>query len=33
MPVAKHHGSAYLSCAMKNWLGAVGGARSRFHQN
>ena len=32
MPVAKHHGSAYLSCAMKNWLGAVGGARSRFHQ-
>jgi uncharacterized protein (DUF362 family) len=33
MPVAKHHGSAYLSCAMKNWLGAVGGARSRFHQS
>jgi uncharacterized protein (DUF362 family) len=32
MPVAKHHGSAYLTCAMKNWLGAVGGARNRFHQ-
>jgi uncharacterized protein (DUF362 family) len=33
MPVAKHHGSAQLTCAMKNWLGAVGGARSRFHQS
>jgi uncharacterized protein (DUF362 family) len=33
IPVAKHHGSAYLSCAMKNWLGAVGGARNRFHQS
>jgi uncharacterized protein (DUF362 family) len=33
MPVAKHHGSALLTCAMKNWLGAVGGARNRFHQS
>lgn len=23
MPVAKHHGGAILSCAMKNWMGAI----------
>jgi uncharacterized protein (DUF362 family) len=28
MPVAKHHGGAKVTCAMKNWMGAVGGRRN-----
>jgi uncharacterized protein (DUF362 family) len=31
IPVAKHHGSAGLTLSMKNWMGAVGGSRSRMH--
>lgn len=33
VPVAKHHGLAKLTMAMKNWMGAMGGERSRIHQN
>jgi len=37
LPVAKHHGLATLTCAVKNWLGVVGGRRGflhlRIHQN
>jgi len=32
MPVAKHHGAAAMTCAMKNWMGAVE-ERGLFHQN
>lgn len=32
MPIAKHHGSATLTCAMKNWLGAVKD-RGFWHRN
>ena len=32
MPVAKHHGSARLTMAMKNWMGAVRDRRF-FHRN
>ncbi|MDY6820072.1 MAG: DUF362 domain-containing protein [Deferribacterota bacterium] len=32
MPVAKHHGSALLTSAMKNWIGAIGGQRNKVHQ-
>ena len=31
LPVAKHHGLAVLTCAVKNWLGVVGGRRGRLH--
>jgi len=33
IPVAKHHSLAKLTIGMKNWFGAVGGARNRLHQN
>ena len=32
MPVAKHHSLAYLTCAMKNWMGAVWD-RGYWHRN
>jgi uncharacterized protein (DUF362 family) len=32
VPIAKHHSLSRLSIGMKNWLGAVGGARNQFHQ-
>jgi uncharacterized protein (DUF362 family) len=32
IPIAKHHGLASLTMAMKNWMGVIGGARSRIHQ-
>lgn len=32
MPVAKHHGGATLTCAMKNWMGAVKD-RGYWHRN
>lgn len=32
LPIAKHHGSAQLTMGMKNWYGAVGGARHQLHQ-
>lgn len=32
MPVAKHHGGARMTCAMKNWMGAVQDRRF-FHRN
>jgi len=32
MPVAKHHGSAILTCAMKNWMGSVWDRRY-WHRN
>jgi uncharacterized protein (DUF362 family) len=32
VPIAKHHSLCRLTMGMKNWLGAVGGARNRFHQ-
>lgn len=31
VPIAKHHSLARLSMAMKNWMGAIGGWRGRFH--
>ncbi|MBW2526436.1 MAG: DUF362 domain-containing protein [Deltaproteobacteria bacterium] len=31
-PVAKHHGLAKLTCALKNWYGIIGGTRNRLHQ-
>ncbi|MBW1971219.1 MAG: DUF362 domain-containing protein [Deltaproteobacteria bacterium] len=31
IPIAKQHGSAILSMALKNWFGAVGGFRGRLH--
>lgn len=33
VPVAKHHGLADLTLGMKNWMGSVGGARGRMHQD
>lgn len=33
MPIAKHHGLAGLTMAMKNWMGLMGGNRGRIHQN
>lgn len=33
MPVAKHHGLTRLTLGMKNWIGAVGGARGALHQD
>ncbi len=32
VPVAKHHGLAKLTMAMKNWMGIMGGERGRIHQ-
>jgi len=32
VPVAKTHGLATLTMAMKNWMGVMGGWRSRIHQ-
>jgi uncharacterized protein (DUF362 family) len=32
IPIAKHHGLAGLTMAMKNWMGVIGGNRSRIHQ-
>lgn len=32
VPIAKHHGSARLTMAIKNWMGIMGGNRSRIHQ-
>lgn len=31
LPVAKHHGLAKLTCAVKNWMGVVGGRRGFLH--
>lgn len=33
VPIAKHHGLAKLTMSMKNWMGIMGGERSRIHQN
>lgn len=32
IPIAKHHGLAKLTMAMKNWMGVMGGFRSNIHQ-
>ena len=32
VPIAKHHSLCRLTMGMKNWLGAVGGARNQLHQ-
>lgn len=32
VPVAKHHGSAEVTCSMKNWFGAIGGFRGFLHR-
>ena len=32
VPIAKHHGLAKLTMAMKNWMGVMGGQRGRIHQ-
>ncbi len=32
VPIAKHHGLARLTMAMKNWMGVMGGSRGRIHQ-
>jgi uncharacterized protein (DUF362 family) len=32
IPVAKHHGLAELTMAMKNWMGIMGGFRNQIHQ-
>ena len=32
IPIAKHHGLARLTMAMKNWMGVMGGQRGRIHQ-
>ncbi|MCX8030868.1 MAG: DUF362 domain-containing protein [Thermodesulfovibrionales bacterium] len=32
IPVAKHHGLAKLTMAMKNWMGVMGGSRGAIHQ-
>jgi uncharacterized protein (DUF362 family) len=32
VPIAKHHGLARLTMAMKNWMGVMGGQRGRIHQ-
>lgn len=31
IPIAKHHSLAGLTLSMKNWMGAIGGNRSRLH--
>lgn len=32
VPIAKHHGLAKLTMAMKNWMGVMGGSRRQIHQ-
>jgi uncharacterized protein (DUF362 family) len=32
VPIAKHHSLSRLTMGMKNWLGAIGGARNQLHQ-
>lgn len=32
IPVAKHHGLADITMAMKNWMGVMGGQRNHIHQ-
>ena len=32
VPIAKHHSLCRLTIGMKNWLGAIGGARNQLHQ-
>ncbi len=32
IPIAKHHSLCRLTMGMKNWLGAIGGARNQLHQ-
>jgi uncharacterized protein (DUF362 family) len=32
IPIAKHHGLAKITMAMKNWMGIMGGARNSIHQ-
>ncbi|MEW6218199.1 MAG: DUF362 domain-containing protein [Thermodesulfobacteriota bacterium] len=32
VPIAKHHSLARMTGAMKNWMGIMGGNRSRIHQ-
>lgn len=32
VPIAKHHGLTRLTMAIKNWMGILGGNRSRIHQ-
>lgn len=32
VPIAKHHSLSKLTMAMKNWMGVMGGARSKIHQ-
>lgn len=32
VPIAKHHGLASLTMAMKNWMGIMGGKRNVIHQ-
>lgn len=32
VPIAKHHSLSRLTLSMKNWLGAIGGARNQLHQ-
>ncbi len=32
VPIAKHHGLAKLTLAMKNWMGIMGGSRRTIHQ-
>jgi len=32
VPIAKHHSLSRVTLGMKNWLGAIGGARNQLHQ-
>jgi uncharacterized protein (DUF362 family) len=32
VPIAKHHSLCRVTLGMKNWLGAIGGARNQLHQ-
>ena len=32
IPIAKHHGLAEITMAMKNWMGVMGGSRRQIHQ-
>jgi uncharacterized protein (DUF362 family) len=32
VPIVKHHSLSRLTMGMKNWLGAIGGARNQLHQ-
>ena len=33
VPVVKHHTASTMSCAMKNWMGVIGGKRGLLHQD